>query len=100
MEAEAAQNKALTAARLAFREAEVSGASLAAARAQDWLGAAEYAVEGIASAKEAGSWSGASADLATQARAAAHAAMLLAEVLIASTEPNTWTLQGHLIEPL
>lgn len=81
MEAEAAQNKALSAARLAFREAEASGASLAAARAQDWLGAAEYAVEGIASAKEAGSWSGASADLAAQARAAAHAAMLLAEVL-------------------
>ncbi|BDA49461.1 hypothetical protein COCOBI_14-0790 [Coccomyxa sp. Obi] len=83
MEAEVAQNKALSAARLAFREAEASGASLAAARAQDWLGAAEYAVEGITSAKEAGSWSGSSSDLTVQARSAAHAAMLLAEVSLA-----------------
>lgn len=43
--AEAAQQKALAAARLAFREAEATGQSLAASKAQDWLGAAEYAVE-------------------------------------------------------
>lgn len=48
--------------------------------AQDWLGAAEYAAEGIVSAKEAASWSGSGSDLNDQARSAARAAMLLAEV--------------------
>lgn len=48
--------------------------------AQDWLTASEYAVEGMASAKEAGSWSGPDVSVGQQAAAAAKAALIMAEV--------------------
>ncbi len=47
---------------------------------QDWLTASEYAVEGMASAKEAGSWSGPDVSIGQQAAAAAKAALIMAEV--------------------
>ena len=47
---------------------------------QDWLTASEYAVEGMASAKDAGSWSGPDVSLRQQAAAAAKAALIMAEV--------------------
>lgn len=103
LKAEEAQVRALAAAQSAFQVAEGMGDSFAADKAQDWLAAAEYAVEGVTFAKEAASWSGADASLSDQAHGAAQAAMLLAEVcallqqrLRGSTQ-NVPVWEGHLV---
>ena len=47
---------------------------------QDWMSAAEYAVEGMADARAAAAWSAPEVTLEQQASASASAALLMAEV--------------------